>query len=57
MTPCDFVDGHEADVMAVKRVFRARIAETNKEAHGAASRTNARSAKVGTGFASDRAPI
>ncbi|MGB6237763.1 MAG: hypothetical protein WBG16_10470, partial [Bradyrhizobium sp.] len=38
MTPCNFVDGHEADVVAVMRVFRAGIAETNKEAHGAASR-------------------
>jgi hypothetical protein len=57
MTPRDFIDGHEADVVAVMRVFRAGIAETNKQAHGAASRTSARSAKVGTGFASDRAPI
>src|ERR1700690_3969355 len=38
MTPRDLIDGHEADVVAVMRVFRAGIAETNKEAHGAASR-------------------
>src|ERR1700736_5869916 len=38
MTPRDFIDGHETDVVPVMRVFRAGIAETNKEQHDAASR-------------------
>src|SRR5581483_9328643 len=38
MTPRDFIENHEADVVAVMRVFRAGIAETNEEAHDAASR-------------------
>jgi hypothetical protein len=38
MTPRDFINGHEADVVPVMRVFRAGIAETNKESHDAASR-------------------
>jgi protein subunit release factor A len=55
MTPRNFIDGHEADIVPVMRVFRAGIAEANKESHAAASRASARSAKVDTGFASDRA--
>src|SRR5439155_7982320 len=38
MTPCDFVNGHEPDVVPVLRVFRAGITEANKQAHDAASR-------------------
>src|SRR5260370_38721400 len=38
MTPRDLIDGHEADIVPVIRVFRARIAEANKESHDAASR-------------------
>src|SRR5258708_21466656 len=38
MTPRDLIDGHEADIVPVMRVFRARIAEANKESHDAASR-------------------
>src|SRR6185437_5891291 len=40
MTPCDFFDGHEADVVPVMRVLRAGVAETNKEVHDAASRVS-----------------
>src|SRR5215831_18577649 len=36
MTPRDFVNGHEPDVVPVLRVFRAGITEANKEAHDAA---------------------
>jgi hypothetical protein len=36
MTPRDFVDGHEADIVPVTCVFRAGIAEPNKESHDAA---------------------
>src|SRR6202048_44368 len=38
MTPRNFIDGHESDVVPVMRVFGAGIAETNKESHDAASR-------------------
>jgi hypothetical protein len=38
VTPCNFFDDGETDVMPVMRVFRAGIAETNKQSHGAASR-------------------
>src|SRR4030095_12853278 len=37
MTPRDFIDGHEPDIVPVMRVLRAGIAEANKEMHGAAS--------------------
>jgi hypothetical protein len=56
MTPRNLIDSHEPDVVPVVRVFRAGITEANKESHDAASRASARSAKVATGFASDRAP-
>jgi hypothetical protein len=35
MTPRDLVDGHEADIVPVTCVFRAGIAEPNKESHDA----------------------
>src|SRR4029077_9848770 len=35
LTACDFVHGHEADIMPVIGVFRAGIAEANKESHDA----------------------
>src|SRR6516165_11537374 len=38
MTPRDFIDGHEADIVPVARIFRAGIAEADKEQHDAASR-------------------
>src|SRR5438552_16765809 len=38
MTPRDFIDSHEADLVPVMRVLRAGIAEANKEAHVRASR-------------------
>src|SRR5579859_2331981 len=38
MTARDFLNGHEADVVSVMRVFRAGIAEANKKSHDAASR-------------------
>src|ERR1700688_3591200 len=38
MTPRNSIDGHEADIVPVTRVFRAGIAEANKESHDAASR-------------------
>src|SRR5579863_6219778 len=38
MTPRNFIDGHEADVVPVICVFRTGIAEANKESHDAASR-------------------
>ena len=38
MTPRNFIDGHETDVVPVVRVLRAGIAETNKQSHDAASR-------------------
>jgi hypothetical protein len=56
MTPRDFIDQHETDIVPVAPVLRAGIAESDKEQHDAASRASARSAKVDTGFASDRAP-
>src|SRR5215813_1342588 len=37
MTPRDFVNGHEPDVVPVLRVFCAGITEANKESHDAAS--------------------
>jgi hypothetical protein len=37
MTPCNFVDGHKADVVTIMRILCAGIAETNKEAHDPAS--------------------
>ncbi|WP_291856539.1 hypothetical protein, partial [Bradyrhizobium sp.] len=37
MTPRDFIDGHEPDIVPVVRVFRAGIAEANKQVHDAAS--------------------
>ena len=37
MTPRNFIDGHEPDVVPVVRVFRAGITEANKQAHDAAS--------------------
>jgi hypothetical protein len=36
MTPRNLVDGHEADIVPVTCVFRAGIAEPNKESHDAA---------------------
>src|SRR5512142_2255605 len=36
MTPRDFIDGHEADIVPVLRVLRAGIAEANEEQHDAA---------------------
>src|SRR6266480_4183248 len=58
MTPRNFIHGHEADIVPIVLVFRVGVAETNEESsfHDAASRASARSVKVGTGFASDRAP-
>jgi hypothetical protein len=56
MTPRDFIDGHEAYIVPVALKLGAGIAEPNKQSHDAASRASARSAKVATGFASDRAP-
>src|SRR5271154_5057261 len=38
MTPRNFINGHEADIVPVTRVFRAGIAEADKEQHDAASR-------------------
>ena len=38
MTPRNFIDGHETDIVPVTRVFRAGIAEADKEQHDAASR-------------------
>jgi hypothetical protein len=38
MTPRNFIDRHEADIVPVMRVFRAGIAEANKKSHDAASR-------------------
>src|ERR1700758_4625279 len=38
MTPRNFVDGHEADIVPITRVFRTGIAEADKEQHDAASR-------------------
>src|SRR3954452_24421805 len=38
MTPRDLVDGDEADIVPVMRVFRAGIAEADEQSHGAASR-------------------
>src|ERR1700731_3265794 len=38
MTPRNFIDGHETDVVPVMRVLRTGIAEANKESHDAASR-------------------
>src|ERR1700712_1651394 len=38
MTPCNFIDDRETDIVPVMRVLRARIAEANKESHDAASR-------------------
>src|SRR5947209_12762172 len=38
MTPRDLVDGHEADIVPVMRVFRTGIAEADEQSHGAASR-------------------
>src|SRR3954467_14290053 len=37
MTPRNFIDGHEADVVPVVRVFRTGVTETDKQAHDAAS--------------------
>jgi hypothetical protein len=37
MTPRDFVDGHEADIVPVTLVSRTGIAEADKEQHDAAS--------------------
>ena len=38
MPPRDFIDRHEADIVPIIGVFRAGIAEANKESHGVASR-------------------
>src|SRR5437773_12299159 len=38
VTPCNFIDGHEPDVVPVVRVFRTGVTETDKQAHDAASR-------------------
>src|SRR4030095_4210420 len=38
VTPLYLIDGHEADVMPVVRVFRTGVTETDKQAHDAASR-------------------
>src|SRR6266404_268893 len=38
VTPRNFIDGHEADVVPVVRVFRTGVTETDKQAHDAASR-------------------
>src|SRR6266436_10374882 len=38
MTPRNFIDDHEPDIMPVMGVLRAGIAEANKESHDAASR-------------------
>src|SRR5713226_7055465 len=38
MTPRNFIDDHEPDIVPVMRVLRAGIAEANKESHDAASR-------------------
>src|SRR6202158_1958844 len=38
MTPRNFIDGHEADIVPVMRVLCTGIAEPNKESHDAASR-------------------
>src|ERR1700710_1338087 len=38
MTPRNFIDHRETDVVPVMRVFGAGIAETNKQSHDAASR-------------------
>src|SRR6185295_10871777 len=37
VTPRNFIDGHEADVVPVVRVFRTGVTETDKQAHDAAS--------------------
>jgi len=37
MTPRNLVDGHEADIVPITCVFRAGIAEPNKQSHDAAS--------------------
>src|ERR1700694_4825371 len=37
-TPRNFIDDHKPDIVSVMRVFRAGIAEANKESHDAASR-------------------
>jgi hypothetical protein len=36
MTPRNFLDRHEADIVPVTRVSRAGIAEAHKESHDAA---------------------
>src|SRR5215208_3587667 len=38
VTPRNFIDGHEPDVVPVVRVFRTGVTETDKQAHDAASR-------------------
>src|SRR5713226_3440352 len=38
MTPRNFIDDHEPDIVPVMRVLHAGIAEANKESHDAASR-------------------
>src|SRR5712672_1199175 len=38
MTPRNFIDDHEPDIVPVMGVLRAGIAEANKESHDAASR-------------------
>lgn len=48
MTPCNLVDRQKTDIVPVAGVFRARITETDKKAHGAASHVGAPS--------DDRAP-
>src|SRR5262249_19090281 len=40
MTPRNFINGHEADIVPVTRVSRTGIAEADKEQHDAASRVN-----------------
>src|SRR5262249_20537323 len=38
LTPCNLVDGHEADIVPVTLISRTGIAEADKEQHDAASR-------------------
>src|SRR5215212_2621302 len=38
VTPRNFIDGHEPDIVPVVRVFRTGVTETDKQAHDAASR-------------------
>ena len=56
MTPRNFIDGHEADIVPVTRVFRAGIAEADKQQHDAASRARALLLLVATACGGFRTP-